>query len=90
MLSTMPFDAPHPGHRERGRTSDSPAGTRYIATVMKLPNAKPSTKAIAMGEPTHDGEPFFLDGVGGYATSRIYATSSVNPVTRAPGITIGR
>ena len=49
MLSAARIGTRQLGHRERGRTSDSPAGTRSIATVMKLPNANPSTRAIAMG-----------------------------------------
>src|SRR4029453_10420859 len=50
---------------------------------------QPQDEGDRDGEPTHVGEPSVLDGVGGYATSRMYATSSVNPATRAPGVTIG-
>jgi hypothetical protein len=88
MLSADRIGPPQLGHRERGRTSDSPAGTREIATVMKLPKANPSTRAITMGNQL-TAVNLRLDGVDGYATSRMYDTSSVNPVTRAPGITIG-
>lgn len=88
MLSADRIGAPQLGHRERGRIIDSPAGTRWIAAVMKLPNAHPSTRAITMGNQL-TAMNLRLDGVDGYTTSRMYDTSSVNPVTSAPGITIG-
>src|SRR5688572_23656972 len=47
MLSTFRSGVAQLGHRERGRTRDSPAGTRWIATVRKLPNTRPTGRAIA-------------------------------------------
>src|SRR5688500_13854811 len=45
MLSRAPISAPHAGHRDRGRTIDSPFGSRYAATVMKLPTTSPNGSA---------------------------------------------
>src|SRR5512132_2098832 len=41
-LSRLAISTPHVGHRDRGWTTDSPAGTRAVTTVMKLPRARPS------------------------------------------------
>ena len=48
MLSTLRSGVPQLGHRDRGRTRESPAGTRWITTVRKLPNTKPNGRAIAI------------------------------------------
>src|SRR5947199_6690654 len=42
-LSRAAMGAPHRGHRLRGRTTDSPAGTRAITTLRKLPTSRPRT-----------------------------------------------
>src|SRR5437016_10309572 len=56
-LSRLAISTPQVGHRERGRTTDSPAGTRAVTTVMKLPSASPSGNVtIARSQPT--GEPY--------------------------------
>src|SRR5439155_6196610 len=52
-LSLLAISTPQMGHRERGRTTDSPAGTRAVTTVMKLPSASPSGNVtIARSQPT--------------------------------------
>src|SRR5205809_1044593 len=52
-LSLLAISTPQVGHRERGRTTDSPAGTRAVTTVMKLPSASPSGNVtIARSQPT--------------------------------------
>src|SRR5437763_17137947 len=48
MLSRDTIWVPHTGHRDRGATTDSPAGTRDSTTVMKLPYARPNGIAIRM------------------------------------------
>jgi hypothetical protein len=54
MLSRFAISAPQVGHRERGRTTDSPAGTRAVTTVMKLPNASPNGNATIAGSQATD------------------------------------
>src|SRR5688572_21712128 len=46
MLSRFAISAPQLGHRDLGRTTLSPAGTRETTTVMKLPTASPNGRAI--------------------------------------------
>src|ERR687894_1956817 len=46
-LSYGAIGAPQPGQRERGRTSDSPRGRRWITTFRKLPMSAPRTPASA-------------------------------------------
>src|SRR3954452_8744555 len=50
MLSRFRISAPHRGHRERGATTDSPAGTRAATTVMKLPIARPNRAATGASQ----------------------------------------
>jgi hypothetical protein len=60
MLSRFAISVPHRGHRDLGRTTLSPAGTRETTTVMKLPTASPNGKAmrplthasLIVGDPT--------------------------------------
>src|SRR5277367_492840 len=40
----------HCGHLEPGWTMDSPAGTRAMTTLRKLPTTRPKTKAQAPGQ----------------------------------------
>ena len=47
MLSRVANRRAAGGHRDRRRTTDSPAGTRAATTVMKLPIARPKNVAIA-------------------------------------------
>ena len=47
MVSMFRSGVPQLGHLDRGLTRDSPAGTRWIAIVRKLPNTRPSGRAIA-------------------------------------------
>ncbi len=47
MLSYQAIAARHSGHRERGRTIDSPAGTRAMTTFRKLPIVAPTTSTHA-------------------------------------------
>src|SRR5918996_4662304 len=47
MLSRARISAPQFGHRDRGRTTDPPAGTLAITTVRKDPNSRPRTKKRA-------------------------------------------
>src|SRR5512132_1014072 len=54
-LSRLAISTPHVGHRDRGWTTDSPAGTRAVTTVMKLPRARPSgNTTIAMSQSTSE------------------------------------
>src|SRR5436305_5003849 len=50
MLSRLRISVPQRGHRDRGATTDSPAGTRAATTVMKLPMARPNTKATGASQ----------------------------------------
>src|SRR5690349_17086839 len=43
MLSRERISDPQPGHRERGFTTDSPAGTRAITTFRNDPTSRPRT-----------------------------------------------
>ncbi len=45
MLSYQEMGVPQPGQRDRGRTTDSPAGTRAMTTFRKLPTTAPTTTA---------------------------------------------
>ena len=54
MLSTFRSGVPQLGHRDRGRTRDSPAGTRWIATVRKLPKTRPNGRAMARRSSTSE------------------------------------
>src|SRR3954465_4125717 len=47
-LSRARISVPQPGQRERGRTIDSPFGTRWITTFKKLPITAPSGMAVAI------------------------------------------
>src|SRR5687768_8547051 len=51
-LSRDRMGAPQLGHRERGRTIDSPRGTRWTATVRKLPKTSPNGSASRMRSAT--------------------------------------
>src|SRR5207247_8171350 len=48
-LSRFAISAPQRGHRDRGDTTETPAGTRSVTTVMKLPRARPNGKATIAG-----------------------------------------
>src|SRR3990172_10312802 len=52
ILSTLRSGLPHVGQRDRGRRIDSPAGTRWIATVRNEPKTSPRGSATAMRKPT--------------------------------------
>src|SRR4029450_8428733 len=54
MLSTFRRGVPQLGHRDLGRTRDSPAGTRLIATVRKLPKTRPNGRAMARRSSTSE------------------------------------
>ena len=41
MLSYQAMEPPHPGHRERGRTTDSPLGHREMHTLRNDPSTAP-------------------------------------------------
>ena len=43
MLSRAAISVPHRGQRERGLTTDSPAGTRAITTLRNEPTSRPTT-----------------------------------------------
>jgi len=45
MLSYHAIPTPHPGQRERGRTTDAPCGHRTMHTLRNEPTTAPSTKA---------------------------------------------
>ena len=45
MLSAAEIWASQAGQRDRGRTIESPRGTRWATTVTKLPILSPPTKA---------------------------------------------
>ncbi len=45
MLSYQAIGAAHRGQRERGRTTDSSAGRRWMQTLRKLPTQAPKAKA---------------------------------------------
>ncbi len=47
MLSYQTMGRSQPGQREPGETTEKPRGTRYTATLAKLPNAIPKTNARA-------------------------------------------
>jgi hypothetical protein len=47
MFSQARMRWPHDGQAERGRTTDLPRGTRWMATLAKLPNTLPSTATSA-------------------------------------------
>src|SRR5436190_8491989 len=54
-LSRLAISTPQVGHRDRGWTTDSPAGTRAVTTVMKLPKARPSgNTTIARSQSTSE------------------------------------
>src|SRR5215471_11179416 len=48
-LSRFAISTPQFGHRDRGETTDTPAGTRSVTTVMKLPSASPNGNATIAG-----------------------------------------
>src|SRR4029453_8948284 len=48
-LSRFAISVPHEGQRERGDTTEVPAGTRSATTVMKLPIASPKGSATIAG-----------------------------------------
>ena len=98
MLSRAPISAPHPGQRDLGRTTDSPFGNRYTATVMKLPTTSPNGRAtIARIHASSTGpNPTRVRPAGGGtaspspAHSWMYEMSCLNPVTPViPGTSTG-
>src|SRR5215472_18965076 len=48
MLSYQRIGCRHWLHRERGATTDSPTGMRWMQTFRKLPSAAPSPNAVAI------------------------------------------
>lgn len=63
MLSYQAIEAPHEGQADRGRTTDAPAGIRWMATFAKLPAASPHTKATVAKYQTA-GPSRIIDGPG--------------------------
>src|SRR6185312_188307 len=49
-LSNARTGAPQVGQREPGRTTDSPRGTRTMATLKKLPQIAPNNPAVAVAQ----------------------------------------
>ena len=50
MLSAARTGAPQLRQREPGRTTDSPRGTRTMATLKKLPHTAPNSPAVTTAE----------------------------------------
>ena len=94
-MSRGSIGAPHEGHRDRGRTTDSPRGSRWTATVMKLPTTSPKgsatsarSQASSTGPTLSTADPPAWEAGG--PQSWMYEMSCLNPVTPViPGTRTG-